>query len=107
MIYEGTSLLPTPFLGLSVPAPAPFPAFCQSKCLCRWGREQGHAIDLVGKKWEPKEPRTPLRKTNKMKNKQNPQPKMAAKLPNGKPQPQSVYKLLHILHSAMYLLRTE
>lgn len=30
-----------------------------------------------------------------------------AKLPNGKPQPQSAYKLLHILHSAMYLLRTE
>lgn len=32
---------------------------------------------------------------------------MAAKLPNGKPQPQSVYKLLHILPSALYLLRTE
>lgn len=32
---------------------------------------------------------------------------MAAKLPNGKPQPQSAYKLLHILRSAMYLLRTE
>lgn len=32
---------------------------------------------------------------------------MAAKLPNGKPQPQSAYKLLHILNSATYLLRTE
>lgn len=32
---------------------------------------------------------------------------MAAKLPNGKPQPQSAYKLLHILNSVTYLLRTE
>ena len=49
----------------------------------------------------------PKQNKTKLKTKQNSQPKMAAKLPNGKPQPQSAHKLLHILHSATYLLRTQ
>jgi len=75
MIYAGTSLPPAPFLGLYVPASAPFPALRQPKCLCRWGENEVTELIWLGKSGSQKNPGSPQAKQNKTEN----QTKLTAK----------------------------
>lgn len=79
MIYEGTSLLPTPFLGLYVPASAPFPALCQHKCLCRWGENEVMELIWLGKSRSQKNLGSPQAKQNKNEKQTKPTAKNGCK----------------------------